>query len=217
MSAKTIYTCDHCNKPVEFGQRTLYLATFNYAVYDMPDLHACSKTHMGLALAKAFGLPMDNNALRLVTEKNDALDAARAAIIECDNMRARLSKLEAQNHHAGELLAKAQARVAELEQAWDMLKKSLDESDLQRNEGLAKIADLEKRLAEATEPPRITIPTKPTKPLVAFTEVELAKIDEYHQRQPRCPLWTYLEMSVELFDEKRAAGQLDFAQRRIRA
>ena len=49
---------------------------------NIDDIHACSKEHLTLALAKTFDIPLDASTLRLVTEKNEALETARAVIIE---------------------------------------------------------------------------------------------------------------------------------------
>ena len=103
-------------------------------------------------------------AVELLAERQNKPSEADSGVVakleqKIKMQHAQIGELEAQDRRAGELLAKthaahvaAEARVAELEQAWDMLKKSLDESDLQRNEGLTKIAELEKRIADLTAP-----------------------------------------------------------------
>ena len=95
MSCKVMYTCDHCGKEVSPYIGKQWKAGFLTVGPNIEDIHACSFEHLTLALAKTFYIPLDASTLRLVTEKNDALNAARAAIVECDNMRARLAELEA--------------------------------------------------------------------------------------------------------------------------
>lgn len=94
MSCKVMYTCDHCGKEVSPYINRQWKAGFLTVGSNIDDIHACSKEHLSLALAKVFDIPLDTSTLRLVTEKNDALNAARVAIVDRDNMRARVAELE---------------------------------------------------------------------------------------------------------------------------
>ena len=160
MSCKVMYTCDHCGKEVSPYIGKQWKASFLTVKLDIDDIHACSKEHLTLALAKTFDIPLDASTLRLVTEKNEALETARAVIIERDNMRARLAELEARMP-ANEV---TNAERMQYETTIELQQKRIEE--------------LEKRIAELTPPDTstesglpgavlaaITLPTKPTKPL----------------------------------------------------
>lgn len=134
MSCKVMYTCDHCGKEVSPYIGKQWKAGFLTVGPNIDDIHACSKEHLTLALAKTFDIPLDASTLRLVTEKNEALETARAVIIERDTMRARLAELEARMP-ANEV---TNAERMQYETTIELQQK--------------RIAELEKRIAELTEP-----------------------------------------------------------------
>ena len=136
MSEKTVITCDHCGIPVENTTKSRFTAMPVNAAYDMPTIDGCSKEHLGLALAKAFGLPIDAKAADLFVEH--AKSEARRVFLETEAKR-----LEAR---IGEIEQMA-ARIAELEQQKALLGNALQG-------GAYKEWDA-----------AITLPTKPTKPL----------------------------------------------------
>ena len=114
MSEKTVITCDHCGIPVENTTKSRFTAMPVNAAYDMPTIDGCSKEHLGLALAKAFGLPIAPKAADLFVEH--AKSEARRVFLETEAKR-----LEAR---IGEIEQMA-ARIAELEQQKALLGNAL--------------------------------------------------------------------------------------------
>lgn len=90
MSVKIVHYCDHCGSTCE----SAFGAMMIDGAYDMPNVHGCSKEHLGLALAKAFGVPVDATTLSLVTESNRRLEMARQVTIELDDAKARIAELQ---------------------------------------------------------------------------------------------------------------------------
>ena len=165
MSIETIYKCDHCGTRCS-GDELATIAewkepttiTFGKAV------HGCSKEHLGIALAKMFGIGVNGEADELLNRKQRELtkltDANNFLVTERDNMRARLAELEARIP-ANEV---TNAERMQYETTIELQQKRIEE--------------LEKRIAELTPPDTstesglpdsviaaITLPTKPTKPL----------------------------------------------------
>ena len=101
MSEKTVITCDHCGIPVENTTKSRFprVAYVNEA-YDMQTIDGCSKEHLGLALAKAFGLPIDTKAADLFVEH--AKSEAHRVFLETDvkRLEARIAELERQDRDA---------------------------------------------------------------------------------------------------------------------
>lgn len=56
MTCKTVYTCDHCGKEVPRYIGEQWRASFLTVGDTIDDIHACTKKHLGAALAKLFGL-----------------------------------------------------------------------------------------------------------------------------------------------------------------
>jgi hypothetical protein len=68
---KTIYTCDHCGKDVPNTYEGNYALMFCNAASGRGDsdyLHGCSHEHLGFAVAKAFGIPIDGDLAKRVDE-----------------------------------------------------------------------------------------------------------------------------------------------------
>ena len=134
MSEKTVITCDHCGIPVENTTKSRFTAMPVNAAYDMPTIDGCSKEHLGLALAKAFGLPIDTKAADLFVEH--AKSEAHRVFLEAD-----VKRLEAR---IGEIEQMA-ARIAELEQQKALLGNALQGGAYDVKDLCARIAELEKR------------------------------------------------------------------------
>ena len=100
MSEKTVITCDHCGVTAENTMKFRFTAMFVNGAYDMPNLDACSREHLGLALAKAFGLPIDAKAAELFVEH--AKSEARRVFLETEvkRLEARIAELERQDRDA---------------------------------------------------------------------------------------------------------------------
>jgi hypothetical protein len=116
MSIKQITTCDHCAKEV---QGEPFYATPLGAAYIGQQFHACSLEHLGIAVAKALGVPVDATTLALVAESNNRLEMARQATIELDAAKARIAQLELINsrivQHGHELEEEIKALVKDRE------------------------------------------------------------------------------------------------------
>lgn len=100
MSEKTVITCDHCEVTVENTTKSRFTVMPVNAAYDMPTIDACSREHLGLALAKAFGLPIDTKAADLFVEH--AKSEARRVFLETEAKRleARVVELEKRSYMA---------------------------------------------------------------------------------------------------------------------
>jgi hypothetical protein len=90
---QVITTCDHCGAELRNYIGSLWRASLLTIGANMDDVHGCSKEHLGFALAKAFGIPIDTNTLTLVTQKNEALEAARDIAIKRDEACAEVDRL----------------------------------------------------------------------------------------------------------------------------
>jgi hypothetical protein len=55
---KTTYTCDHCGADVSPFMGEQWRAMFFTVGPDLPDIHGCSESHLGLAVAHAFKIPL---------------------------------------------------------------------------------------------------------------------------------------------------------------
>jgi hypothetical protein len=64
---KSVVTCDHCGKDVPNTYNDHFHAVFMYAS-KKPNVDACSEKHLGYAVAKAFGIPIDGNWAKQVDE-----------------------------------------------------------------------------------------------------------------------------------------------------
>ena len=100
MSSKVMYTCDHCGAKCKGDE---YASTGRW---DEPGIivfgktvHGCSREHLGIALAKMFGIGVNGEADELLNRKQRELtklaDANSFLVTEHDNMRARIAELEA--------------------------------------------------------------------------------------------------------------------------
>ena len=131
-------TCDHCGNevPSVYDKRFTFMAT--NAVAEMGTIDACSKEHLGIALAKMFGIGINGEATELLDRKQRELtrliDANNCLIGDRDNMRARVAELESR-------IPAEEVSGAERAQYDQTIK-------LQQK----RIADLERRLAELTTP-----------------------------------------------------------------
>ncbi len=115
-------TCDHCGTEVPnvYDKRFSFMAI--NAAAQMGTIDACSKEHLGIALAKMFGIGINGDANELLDRKQRELtkliDANNVLIIDRDNMRARVAEHEARTHTFDTLkveLQRVQARERALE------------------------------------------------------------------------------------------------------
>ena len=90
MSAKTVITCDHCGKEIHNNCDERFSHMGCNAAFAMGTIDACSREHLGLALAKAFGLPIAAKAADLFVEH--AKSEARRVFLETDVKRFRSGK-----------------------------------------------------------------------------------------------------------------------------
>ena len=179
MSIETIYKCDHCGTRCSGDERATIAEwkepttiTFGKAV------HGCSKEHLGIALAKMFGIGVNGEADELLNRKQRELtkltDANNFLVTERDNMRARLAELEARMPANEVTNAEREALNKACLDAVSAAASAEHRLDLAKE----RIVELEKRFAELTPPDTstesglpgavlaaITLPTKPTKPL----------------------------------------------------
>ena len=100
MSAKTVITCDHCGKEIHNNCDERFSHMGCNAAFAMGTIDACSREHLGLALAKAFGLPIAAKAADLFVEH--AKSEARRVFLETDvkRLEARIAELERQDRDA---------------------------------------------------------------------------------------------------------------------
>lgn len=109
---KTIITCDHCKKEVPNTYSDHFQATFLFAA-KRGCVDACSDEHLGFALAKAFGIPIDGNLAPILAAKD-----ARNLCLENDLKLAqrRITELESTLYNVETQHNDARAKVATLEQ-----------------------------------------------------------------------------------------------------
>lgn len=116
-------TCDHCGTECSGDQYA------SIGRWDEPKtstfgktIHGCSNEHLGIALAKMFGIGISGEANELLDRKQRELtrliDANNVLSIDRDNMRARVAEHEARTHTFDTLkveLQRVQARERALE------------------------------------------------------------------------------------------------------
>lgn len=99
MSCEVMYTCDHCNTHCS-GEQYASIGRWDESgiIALGKTVHGCSKEHLGIALAKMFGIGINGETDELLNRKRRELtklaDANNFLIIERDNMRARVAELE---------------------------------------------------------------------------------------------------------------------------
>jgi hypothetical protein len=104
---KTIITCDHCGKKVPNDYHKNYALMFCNAASGNGDrdyLHACSREHLGFAVAKTFGIPIDGNLiakLEAVSAHRDSLASdADERLTQLQEARKQIETLKQQLMHA---------------------------------------------------------------------------------------------------------------------
>jgi hypothetical protein len=145
MSRTTMYKCDHCENALTGFIGEMWQASILTIGPNMPDVHACSKEHLSLALAKAFGIDVNWKMVDEIERAKASWMTTQGAL---DAAKDRLQQTEAD-------LASKRSRIAELEttivnrdRAYSMLEGSHAATRDERNA-------LEKRLAEATAVPTV--------------------------------------------------------------
>jgi hypothetical protein len=101
---KTIYTCDHCGKDVPNMYKALYSVMFTNAMGGHDDVHGCSREHLGFAVARTFGIPIDGNLaakLEAVSAHRDSLASdADERLTQLQEARKQIETLKGQLMHA---------------------------------------------------------------------------------------------------------------------
>lgn len=158
MSMKTVYMCDHCGAECDGDQYA------SIGRWDEPKtitfgktIHGCTKEHLGLALAKAFGIGVDGRCAGIITAK-DLEISSRDKLIE--EARQAHAMLESQIQHLNRSLDE-QSKLIGTDRA-ESTRAILENGRLQ-----SKMRYLEQQLAAANAP-SITDTTKPTKPAQAI-------------------------------------------------
>lgn len=131
----TKVTCDHCGAELQNYIGKLWKASFlTIGKDDIDDIHACTKEHLGLAIAKTFGIPTDSTAATLIAEADERTANAWKNLEE--NINARNT---------------AEVRITELETE-------------PANVKMQKMLTREIQPMSRHESASITDPSKPTKP-----------------------------------------------------
>jgi hypothetical protein len=96
-------TCDHCGKDVPNTYEDHFQVRFMYGS-KKPNIDACSEEHLGFAVAKAFGIPIDGNLaakLEAVSAHRDSLARdADQRLTQLQEARAQIETLKQQLMHA---------------------------------------------------------------------------------------------------------------------
>ena len=99
MSSEVIYKCDHCGAKCP-GDEYASIGRWDEpgTIIFGKTVHGCSKEHLGIALAKMFGIGINGETDELLNRKRRELtklaDANNFLIIERDNMHDRVAELE---------------------------------------------------------------------------------------------------------------------------
>lgn len=105
MITRTI-TCDHCGKKCDEAVAMPLPYGFRPAEYVPDYVHGCSKEHLGFAVAKLFGIPIDGN----MAAKLDEYRASNAALTKS------VEQLQAEWNEQHQKLTTARAQLREYEQ-----------------------------------------------------------------------------------------------------
>jgi hypothetical protein len=123
---KTIHTCDHCGVELR-GRMSMFEASFLGAAFDVPNIHACSREHLGYALASAFSLPpgmFENRVAQLETDLSALESALKTAEFERDAEKTRADGLSqafrderaANEAHGREMASQIAAGISEYQE-----------------------------------------------------------------------------------------------------
>ena len=122
MSCEIKYKCDHCGDDVSPYIGKQWRASMLTVGPSMDDIHACSKEHLGFAVANAFGVPIDANAAAIALTRNvlhSSNEAKASRIAELEAHAATLTGLASQYKADRDSLEETRrmhsARVIELE------------------------------------------------------------------------------------------------------
>jgi hypothetical protein len=161
--------CDHCGKEVPCTSDELFAFMGTDAAYLMGSIHGCSKEHLGFAVAKAFGIPIDGN---LASRVDELLRATR-------NIPALEGMLKNVTENYEQHKKESAVQI-------DELQRKLTAAQYEADEAKERISRLEHGAPRPTRPvfagndhphevgscgycdkelPAITDPQKPTKPL----------------------------------------------------
>ena len=178
MSCEIKYKCDHCGDDVSPYIGKQWRASMLTVGPSMDDIHACSKEHLGFAVANAFGVPIDANAAAIALTRNvlhSSNEAKASRIAELEAHAATLTGLanqyKADRDSLEETCRMYSARVIELEKQRDeflsrpdavevlrLLRSKGGALDFDGETGMQMLAMIEDAIASITDT------TKPTKP-----------------------------------------------------
>jgi hypothetical protein len=118
MSYEVIITCDHCAAKVP--EKDTFSCVVWFGMAREKDTYGCSKEHLGLAVAKVFGVIVDGNMVALAKESNDRLlgwnEALNLGLEEGAKLKARIAELERYVTDGMEVREGLKQRIVDLEQ-----------------------------------------------------------------------------------------------------
>lgn len=113
MSMTTTYACDHCGAPCNGNvYASLWGDGDETKAYKHTRLDGCSQEHLGLVVAKSFGIGIDGKATELLIEKNNKLASLQGELLEERNARQNAQRDE---RAVREQLSEARNHAAALE------------------------------------------------------------------------------------------------------
>lgn len=162
---KTIITCDHCGAPCRGNvYASLWDEGDETKAYSHTRLDGCSREHLGVVLAKAFGIPIDGN---LATLLND-LRILRA---EYDEQHRKLTSARAEAKALHEQLALAASEKPMAFGGAETLRRVRERLAAAPGEACEYYAEIiDDELAKLPAAPSLTAPIKPTKPVAGVCD-----------------------------------------------
>jgi TolA-binding protein len=161
MSYKAVYTCDHCGADVSQYVGEQWAAHIFTVGPNMPNLHGCSKEHLGFALAKAFGFPA--NLISAMGQLDEARQSHAARESEANK---RIASLEASEKAVCVAAVQLEDEIQYINRRLSSLEKQLADETRKTLEKV-QIELIAGRFGNALDIVDVSLtgPKKPTKPV----------------------------------------------------
>lgn len=148
MSIKRLISCDYCGTSVPDTYEGHFRACFVLAATE-PDIDACSREHLGFAIAKAFGIPIDGNlGLRLEEKTRECMAAVSKSDGRGEDIRRMQQEIDERSNAEREL----EKQIVALNRALDEKSKLVGTDRMEATAAILENGRLQSRIAELTAP-----------------------------------------------------------------
>jgi hypothetical protein len=162
MSTKTVCNCDHCGTEIPFTSNKVFAMMGTDAAYSVGHVHGCSKEHLGFAVAKTFGIPIDGDLAGKV-----------------DELKAHSNRVGRMLETSQKELVAAQSHKMTAQSSLDTAKDRIQRMEQDLGEKAAQIATLQEQLAHTPPPPNVNGKTPADVAREAFQHV----VQNHHESE----------------------------------